>query len=127
MRKDLFKKGIVLGVILLFIGVSTTPAIGVHSANEFVENEEDPEGYDITIWKIHPTRESEIEVKHVSYDVAMDIKAKYEQIENSGYNLRKQMKEKNEVLQSYGFLSSDDTLENYEKEFNHCIYAWHIL
>jgi len=132
MRKDLFKKSVVIGMMLLFIGVATTPAIGLNLAknNLIIDKSVDivsvgthdthPEYYDITIWKLQPT-DYEEETKRVSYDEAMEIKAAYEQIESSTDDFVEQTKQKNAVLRNYGVLSSDDTYENYEKEFSEWI------
>jgi hypothetical protein len=128
------KKIVLMGLLAVFMLVSTSfvSSAGVSADANLVnddttgiesnyEKEPDvfthPEYYDITVWKIQPTSYEE-EVIRVSYDDAMEIKASYEQIESSIENPLDRVKQKNAVLRNYGVLSSDDTLENYEKEFN---------
>ena len=130
MKNEFYKKGWVFGITLLFIGVATTtPVLGSNLAkNNFImDNSADtiaenshPMYYDITIWRLRLGGYEE-EVKRVSYEEAMQIKAEYETIENNGGNLLNQAKQKNTVLRDHGVLSADDTLELYEEKFVECM------
>jgi hypothetical protein len=131
-KKSIFGAGTVVSIFIVAILISSAIAVpvfnndnttGIESTGIETNDEKEldvftpPDYYDITIWKIRPTSYEE-EVKRVSYDEAMEIKAAYEQIESSNDDFLEQSKQKNAVLRNYGVLSSDDTLENYEKEFS---------
>jgi len=136
-KKSIFGAGTVVSIFIVVILISSAiavpafniagnPGIETNDENnpEIETNDEKkldvftpPEYYDITIWKLQPASYEE-EVIRVSYEEAMEIKAAYEQIESNNNDLIEQAKQKNAVLRNYGVLSSDDTFENYEKEFN---------
>jgi hypothetical protein len=132
-RKNIFGFGIGTVFSILVVAILISPAIAdsalsiddnpeiesnyENEPNVFTHSEyTHPDYYDITVWRFRFTSYEE-EVIRVSYDEAMEIKAAYEQIESNNNDLIEQAKQKNAVLRNYGVLSSDDTLENYEKEF----------
>ena len=125
MKKSMLMKGMVIGVIMMLIGITTIPAFGLNLVNNNlimdksvnnISGDAHPEYYNITIWRLHG-RSYEREVKQVSYEEAMEIKEAYEQIESDTDDLTEKAEQKNAVLRRYGVLSQDDTLENYQKEF----------
>ena len=118
-NKSWLKKGLVCGIIVLFVGTAAIPVIGFQSAlNKKIVNglknvvieDVHPDYYNITIWRVHGNS-YEKEIKQVSYNIAMQIKDKYEQIEKNADTILKKIEQKNAVLREYEILKENETLE----------------
>jgi len=115
MRKMILTFEAVLITILL---ISSSVFLNVSALQKGEKNHSD--SYDIIIWRINKGKYVK-EIKTVSNDLAMKIKAEFEEIENRNYSSMRKFEKKHEVLTELGVLSEIDSIKNYKNEFKNLI------
>lgn len=109
----MLKKALSLGIILLFLGTISIPAIGEKNTSYIQHPEQqgaNQERYTVFIYRYHGTSVTQ-QIKTISYETAMKIKRDYQNIEQQKLEINKEWLQKQEVLKNYGLLDISTDLQ----------------
>ncbi len=109
----MLKKTLTLGVILLFIGMVSIPALGEKNTRYIQHLEQtgaNQENYTVLIYRFHGISVTH-HVKTISHETAMKIKKEYQSIEQQKLEKNKEWIQKQKVLKNYGLLEIPENVQ----------------